>query len=114
MAMTDPTFRIRFHHMTIDHKKFLVAKLRRVSSSPVQIGAVRNPMESAMGRLADIIRLGTKSRNYADLQRIDSFLREDFHTTAEIEWAAYYQVICHKLGVERLDPFGPRIPKWSR
>ncbi len=114
--MNDPDFKIRFHHMTIrdlDEQKFVVAKLRRVSSSPVHLGTVCKPTESAVGRLADIFRLGINSRNYADLCRIERLLRERFHTDPESEWRACNEVICRSLGVERLDAIAPKKPMWS-
>lgn len=114
--MNDPDFQIRFYYMTISNldDKFVVAKLRRVSSPPVQMGTVSNSIESSVGRLADIFRLGKRSRNYADLKKLNWFLLEEFQTDAETEWTAYNEVICRASGVERLDAIAPKIPMWSR
>ena len=70
--MVDQDYRIRYFHMAIDRledRRFVVAKLRRVSSPPVQVGTDNDSMASALGRLLDIIRLGKESRNYADQGR---------------------------------------------
>ena len=91
-------------------ERFVVAKLRRVSSPPVQVGTVTDPRASALGRLVDIIRLGKQSRNYADLQAVDWWLKEDFGVNAEEEWSLYENAICGVLGVKGLEPLVPTIP----
>ena len=72
--MADQDFTINYFNMTIDRledRRFVVAKLRRVSSPPVQVGTVSDSMASALGRLVDIIRLGKESRNFSDLQAVE-------------------------------------------
>jgi hypothetical protein len=106
-------FHIAYCDMTIEGfegERFVVAKLRRVSSPPVQVGTVSDSMGSALERLVDIIRLGRLSRNFMDLQAIEWLLREDFQTTAEAEWAEYENAICRSLGVDRLEPLLPTMP----
>src|SRR5262245_60106834 len=106
-------FSFAYFDMTIEGyegERFVVAKLRRVSSPPVLVGSVSDPMASALGRLVDIIRLGKESRNYHDLRAIEWWLREDFGVTADEEWAAYEKVICGVLGVEGLEPLPPTKP----
>jgi hypothetical protein len=103
---------IAYCEMTIegfDGERFVVAKLRRISSPPVQVGTVTDPQASALGRLVDIIRLGRLSRNFADLKAIEWLLKEDFQTTAETEWAEYERVVCGSLGVNRLEPLLPTM-----
>lgn len=94
--MTGSEFRIRYFHLVIHDLdgQFIVAKLRRVTSPPVRVGSVRDSLASAFGRLADILRLGRESRNYADLRAMDAFLRDVMHTTADEEWTKYIQVVC--------------------
>lgn len=104
-------FDFRFFHLHIPDladQEFLVAKLRRVTSPPVQVGTVSNSIASSFGRLADIIRLGKQCRNFADLRRIEWLLKERLHTDSDAEWANYEEVICRGLGVERLEPIVPR------
>jgi hypothetical protein len=104
---------IAFCDMTIEGfegERFVVAKLRRVSSPPVQAGTVTDAMASALGRLVDIIRLGRQSRNFLDLHAIEWLLKKDFGTDTEGEWAAYEKVICQVLGLERLEPLHPPTP----
>jgi hypothetical protein len=106
-------YRIRYFNMTIEgleDKRFVVAKLRRVSSPPVQVGTVSDSMASALGRLVDIIRLGKDSRNYADLKAVERALAPEFMVSAEVEWAEYETVACRVLEVERLEPFPPTTP----
>jgi hypothetical protein len=104
-------FTIRWYDMTIDglDGKFVVCKLRRVSSPPVLVGSVSNSLESSFQRLVDIIRLGKESRNYRDLRAVEWWLKEDFGNDAETEWAEYERVICRSLGVERLESLRPRM-----
>jgi len=83
--------------------KFVVCKLRRVSSPPVLVGSVSNSLESSFQRLADIIRLRRQSRNYADLKAIEWALAPEFMVSAEVEWAEYEKAICRSLGVDRLE-----------
>jgi hypothetical protein len=111
MMPTDSDMKIRFFPMRIldfSDRTFAVAKLRRVTSAPVQEGTVAISREGLLGRLSDIFRLGTKSRNFADLCKIERLLQEQFHTDAMTEWANYEKVICRALGVERLEPLGPK------
>jgi hypothetical protein len=91
-------------------ERFVVAKLRRVSSPPVQVGTVSDPMASALGRLVDIVRLGRSSRNFRDLQAIEWLLKEDFGVDAVEEWSFYENAICGVLGVKGLEPLVPTIP----
>lgn len=105
-------FRIAYCDMTIEGfegERFMVAKLRRVSSPPVQVGTVSDPIGSALGRLADIIRLGGSSRNFLDLRAIEWLLREQFGVDAEQEWGQYEQAVCRALGVGRLEPLLPTM-----
>ena len=105
--MADQDFAIKYFNMAIDRledRRFVVAKLRRVSSPPVQVGTVSDSMASALGRLVDIIRLGNSSRNYADLKAVESALAPDYMVSAEVEWAEYEKVACRVLEVERLEP----------
>ena len=90
-------------------ERFVVAKLRRVSSPPVQVGIVSDPMASALGRLVDIVRLGRSSRNFLDLQAIEWLLKEDFGVDADEEWASYENAIRRAIGVEALEPLRPTI-----
>jgi hypothetical protein len=111
--VADKEFTIRYFHMAIDRledKRFVVAKLRRVSSPPVQVGTVNDSMASAMGRLVDIIRLGKESRNYADLKAVEWALAPEFMVSAEVEWAEYEKVACRVLEVERLEPIPLTTP----
>jgi hypothetical protein len=91
-------------------ERFVVAKLRRVSSPPVQVGTVSDPVASALGRLVDIIRLGRSSQNFLDLQAIEWLLKEDFGVDADEEWAEYERVIGRALGVDRLESLLPMAP----
>ena len=93
--MHDQDLQVRYYPMTFDDLpgRFVVAKLRRVSSPPVMEGSVADPNASALSRLLDIFRLGRDSRNFADLKAIDEFLREEFGVTAEQEWDAYLREI---------------------
>lgn len=93
--MLDQDLQIRFHDMTFHdlEGRFVVAKLRRISSPPVLVGSVADPNASALGRLIDIFRLGTDSRNYADLQAIERHLLREFDITADEEWDAYLREI---------------------
>jgi len=104
--IANPELRIAYYDMTIEglDGKFLVAKLRRVSSPPVQVGTVSDSMASALGRLVDIIRLGRESRNYVNLKAIERLLKEQGMVDAETEWAKYEKVVCQSLGMERLKP----------
>jgi hypothetical protein len=109
-AVPGSAFAIAYCEMAIegfDGARFVVAKLRRVSSPPVPVGSVSDPRGSALGRLVDIIRLGQESRNYHDLRAIEWWLKEDFGVTADEEWAEYETVICGVLGVEGLEPLPP-------
>ena len=111
--MADQDFTIRYFNMTIgglEDQRFVVAKLRRVSSPPVQVGIVNDSMASALGRLLDIIRLGKESRNYADLMAVEWTLAPEFMVSAEVEWAEYEKVACRVLEVERLDPISHTTP----
>src|SRR5262249_14942517 len=104
---------IAYCNMTVEGfegERFVVAKLRRVSSPPVQVGTVSDPMASALGRLVDIIRLGKQSRNYADLKAVEWALAPEFMVSAEVEWAEYEKVACRVLEVERLGPVPPTTP----
>jgi hypothetical protein len=112
MMPIDPDLEIRFFPMRIldfSDRTFAVAKLRRVTSAPVQEGTVAISRDSLVGRLSDIFRLGTGSRNFTDLCKIERLLQEQFHTDAVTEWANYEKVICRALGVERLEPLGPKV-----
>jgi len=93
--MLDQDLQIRFHDMTFHdlEGRFLVAKLRRISSPPVRMGSVADANASALGRLIDIFRLGTESRSYADLRAIERHLLREFAVTAQEEWDAYLQEI---------------------
>jgi len=105
--MAEQDFRIRYYKMMIqglEDERFVVAKLRRVSSPPVQVGSVSDSMGSAFGRLVDIIRLGRQNRNFADLKAVESALAPRWLESAEEEWAEYEKVVCRVLGVERLAP----------
>jgi hypothetical protein len=100
-------FSIAYCNMTVEGfegERFVVAKLRRVSSPPVQVGTVSDPMASALGRLVDIVRLGKESRNYRDLKAIESALAPEYMVSAEVEWAEYERVIGRVLGVEHHEP----------
>jgi hypothetical protein len=79
----------------------------------VQVGTVTDPQASALGRLADIFRLGRTSRNFADLQAIESALAPEYMVSAEVEWAEYERVICRVLGVEHLEPILTTTPSPS-
>jgi len=106
-SMPGSDFRVACCDMTIDGmegERFVVAKLRRVSSPPVQVGSVSDSMGSALGRLVDIIRLGRQSRNFVDLKAVESALAPRWLESAETEWAEYEKVVCRVLGVERLAP----------
>jgi hypothetical protein len=106
-------FTIRYINMTVEgleDQRFVVAKLRRVSSPPVQVGIVNDSMASALGRLLDIIRLGKESRNYADLKAVEWALAPEYMVSAEVEWAKYEKVACRVLEVERLGPVPPTTP----
>jgi hypothetical protein len=111
----DTDFRIAYHEMTIEGlpaHRFLVAKVRRVSSPPVQQGTVGDRTTSALGRLTDTIRMGRESRSYADLKAAEWSLAPTYMESAEAEWAEYERVICQVLGVERLEPFPLKTPQW--
>jgi hypothetical protein len=85
----------------LEDRRFVVAKLRRVSSPPVQVGTVSDSMTSGLGRLVDIIRLGKESRIYADLMAVAWALAPEYMVSAEVEWAEYEKVACRVLEVER-------------
>ena len=105
------TSEIRYYDMDIDglEGRFVVAKLRRVSSPPVLEESVSDPLASALARLTDIFRLGTESRNYADLKAIERFLQKEFGVTADQEWDAYLREIRHVRGVDHLDMIRPSL-----
>jgi hypothetical protein len=112
--VADQDFAIRYFNMTIEGlegKRVVVAKLRRVSSPPVQVGTVSGSMASALGRLVDIIRLGKDSRNYADLKAVEWALAPDYMVSAEVEWAEDEQVACRVLeGACRVLEGACRVP----
>ena len=93
--MHDRDLQIRYYDIDIAglEGRCVVAKLRRVSSPPVLAGSVADANASALGRLIDIFRLGTESRNYADLQAIERHLLREFGVTADQEWDAYLKEI---------------------
>jgi hypothetical protein len=93
--MHEHDLQIRYYDMEINglEGRYLVAKLRRVGSSPVLEGSVSDSFASALGRLTDIFRLGTASRNFADLKSIEGFLQQEFGATAQQEWDAYLREI---------------------
>ncbi|MEI7688199.1 MAG: hypothetical protein WCL32_24605, partial [Planctomycetota bacterium] len=107
---------IAYHDMTIEgfeNKHFLVAKLRRVSSPPVEQSSVSDPKRSALGRLADIIRLGNESRNYVDLKAAERSLAPAYMASTEDEWAEYERIVCQALDVatlQRLSPTTLQLP----
>jgi len=109
--MHDQDLQIRYYEMAIDglEGKYTVAKLRRVSSSPVLEGSVSDSFASALGRLTDLFRLGTASRNFADLKSIEGFLQKEFGVTAEQEWDAYLREIRRVNGVDCLDVIQPLL-----
>ena len=90
--------------------RFVVAKLGRVSSPPVQVGTVSDSTASALGRLLEIIRLGKESRNYADLKAVEWALAPKVMVSAEVEWAEYEKVACRVFEVERMESFPPTTP----
>jgi hypothetical protein len=99
--------------MTIDRledRRFVVAKLRRVSSPPVEVGTVSDSMTSALRRLVDIITLGKDSRNYDDLKAVAWALAPEYMVSAQVEWAEYEKVACRVLEVEQLVPIPPEMP----
>jgi hypothetical protein len=110
--VAEQDFTIRWYDMVIDGLggQFVVCKLRRVSSSPVQVGSVSNSLESSFQRLVDIIRLGTQSRNFADLKAVEWALMPHYLVSAEHEWAEYEKAISRSLGVDRLEPLLPTMP----
>jgi hypothetical protein len=114
--MANQDFTLRWYKMTIEglDGKFVVCKLRRVSSPPVLVGSVSNTVESSFQRLADIIRLGKQSRNYADLKAIEWALAPEFMVSTEHEWGEYEKSICRSLGVDRLEPLLPTTAPTSR
>jgi len=105
-------FTIRWYDMVIDgaEGRFVVCKLRRVSSPPVLVGSVSDSLESSFHRLVDIIRLGTHGRNFADLKAVEWALMPDYLVSAEHEWAEYENAISRSLGVDRLEPLTPTMP----
>jgi hypothetical protein len=113
MRAHDQDLQIRYYDMDIDGLEghFVVAKLRRISSSPVLVGSVADAQASALGRLIDIFRLGTESRNYADLQAIERLLQREFGISADQEWGDYLQVIRQVKGVDHLDVIQPLLLK---
>jgi hypothetical protein len=94
----------------LEDERLVVAKLRRVSSPPVQVGTVSDSMASALGRLVDIIRLSKECRNYADLKAAEWALAPEHMVSAEVEWAEYEKVACRVLEVERLEPISATTP----
>ena len=110
--MAEQDFTVRWYDMVIDglEGQFVVCKLRRVSSPPVQVGSVSNSLESSFQRLVDIIRLGTQSRNFADLKAVEWALMPDHLVSARHEWAGYENTICRSLGLDRLEPLLPTMP----
>src|SRR4051794_3022215 len=93
--MHDQELQVRYYDMTIHglEGRFVVAKLRRISSGAVLVGSVADAHASALARLIDIFRLGTASQNYADLQAIERHLLREFGVTADQEWTTYLQEI---------------------
>ena len=64
--MKDTEIKIEYHFMDIKGFRdgvFTVAKLKRISSSPVRVGTVRDSKVSALERLVDIFQCGRESRN---------------------------------------------------
>jgi hypothetical protein len=110
--VADQDFTIRWYDMVIDGTdgKFVVCKLRRVSSPPVLVGSVSDSLESSFRRLVDIIRFGRESRHYTDIMTVEWALIPEYMESAEHEWAEYQAVICRSLGVDRLEPLLPRMP----
>ena len=100
MKAHDQDLQIQFHDMTFHDLEglYVVAKLRRVSSAPVLVGSVADAHASALGRLIDIFRLGTASRNFSDLRAIERHLLREFGVTAQEEWDAYLQEIRRAQG----------------
>ena len=111
--MYDPEVKIEYHFMYIKGFRddvFTVAKLKRISSSPVRVGTVRDAKASALERLVDIFRCGTGSRNYFDFSEVKRNTELFGPADAETEWAAYNEEICRVKGIRRLDLFQLRTP----
>jgi hypothetical protein len=70
--VSEQDFTIRWYDIVIDEAegRFVVCKLRRVSSPPVLVGSVSNSLESSFQRLVDIIRLGANRQRIAQFRRI--------------------------------------------
>jgi len=111
--MADQEIVIEYHYMDVKgfrNEVFIVAKLKRISSSPVMLGTVRYAKTSVLERLADIFRCGTDSRNYVDFKEVKKNTNVFGPMDAETEWAAYNEELCKTKGIERLDPFQLRTP----
>lgn len=113
--MQDPEIKIEYHWMDIKGFKddlFVVAKLRRISSSPVRVGTVRDAKANALERLVDIFRCGDVSRNYADFTEVKKNTDVFGPVDAKSEWAAYTEELCRVKGLERLESLQLTTPKW--
>jgi len=66
--MAEGAFEVEYHDMRVGGVpgRHVVAKVGRVSSPPVAADAVPDPRASALRRLADVLRGGTRTRAYAD------------------------------------------------
>lgn len=112
-SQAEQDYSVKYYNITFDdlEGRFVVAKIRRVSSPPVMVGSVPDFLASSLGRLTDIFRLGKTSRNYSDLQLVEWLLLEQFGISAEEEWTSYLQHICRIQGVEHLDRLEPQLLK---
>ena len=99
--MADAEVAVEYHEMSISGQegRYVVAKVRRLSSPPLLLGSVEDGRVRALARLADLLRCGRDSRNYTDFVHFKRLMEED---PAE-EWAAYEEAVCRASGLAELE-----------
>ena len=100
--MADGAFEVEYHEMRVGGVagRHIVAKLGRVSSPPVAADAVPDPRASALARLADVLRGGSRTRAHADFVAFKRSQREE----PGPEWSGYAAAVCLALGCDQLEP----------
>lgn len=99
--MPDGAFEVEYHDMRVGGVPghHVVAKVGRISSPPVAADTVQDPRASALARLADVLRGGTRTRAYSDFVAFKRSQREE----PAPEWSGYAAAVCVALGCDNLD-----------
>jgi hypothetical protein len=96
--------RVEFHAMTVAGRGWhVVAKVGRLSSPPLPLGRVADLRAVALRRLADLLRCGGWSRNYADYVGFTRMQEEE----PGPGWEGYERAVGRELGADALGHFEP-------